>query len=51
MNRAREKRISKIYKSFVGYNNINGKMDGIHRVRPEFLKALEIREVLRGAFW
>ena len=53
----REKRRSKIYKSFVGSNRTNGRRE-FHRVGPEFLKNLEFREVLlefweisRGAFW
>ena len=54
----REKRRNKIYKSFVGYNRTNCRREEFHRVGPEFLKALEFREVLlefweisRGSFW
>ena len=58
MIRGREKRRSKIYKSFVGSNRrmVGGRE--FHRVGPDFLKSLEYREVLlefwdisRGAFW
>ena len=45
----RDKRISKIYKYFVGSNRTNGRRE-FHRVGPEFLKALEFREVLLE-FW
>ena len=58
MNIVREKRRSKIYKSYVGSNRMNSRREEFHRVGPEFVKALDFREVLlefweirRDAFW
>ena len=50
MIRRREKRRSNIFKYFVGSNRMNGRREGIIYVVPEFLKALEFREVLLE-FW
>ena len=57
MSISREKRRSKIYKYVMGSNITNIGGSELHRVKPEFLKSLEFREVLlkfwqisRGAF-
>ena len=46
MIRGREKRRSQIYKSFVGLIERMVGVREFHRVGPEYLKALEFREVL-----
>ena len=44
--RGRDKRRSKIYKSFVGSNIMDGRRVELHRVGPELLNSLECMQVL-----